>query len=69
VLYQLSYTPTGPKRVALIRAVSSIGGALFARVKRPRETANGCAANALFKPPVLRQTSPKPTTRATGEEP
>jgi len=32
----LSYTPTGPKRLSLIRAVSSISGALFARVKRPR---------------------------------
>jgi hypothetical protein len=61
VLYQLSYTPTGPKRLGtgpkrfpLIRAVSSIGDALFARAKRP---------NALFKPPLMRQTSSRPTAK------
>src|SRR6476661_1867617 len=58
VLYQLSYTPVGTETARSIRAVSSIGHAPFARAKRP---------NALFKPYVLRQTSPKPT-RAHGKD-
>jgi len=49
-------TAAGAKRGSAIRAVSSIGRCLFARVK---------PANALFKPPVLRQTPLKPT-RANG---
>ena len=49
---------SGNRRKPAIRAVSSIGHARIARVKR---------ANALFKPQLLRQTSLKPQQQHSGE--